>query len=173
MNNKLGLDVVQQTTEPVFPEILLIAINKHGVSLIDPKTKVGTLSRLFKVNLHLTINRHPNLGSKQDILTAHPFTKISNWSSGNTYFHITIGNLVRGSKLLCETSLVGPAHKENEGENQRNSLDRYVDDVVHFARVFTKLCACPSSGIQDGRPLDLLHQSDVDHHDPALRPGLQ
>uniref|UniRef100_A0A674DRG3 Myosin VIIAa n=1 Tax=Salmo trutta TaxID=8032 RepID=A0A674DRG3_SALTR len=70
---------VKQTTEPNFPEILLIAINKHGVSLIDPKTK--------------------------DILTTHLFTKISNWSSGNTYFHITIGNLVRGSKLLCETSL--------------------------------------------------------------------
>ncbi|XP_041851797.1 myosin VIIAa isoform X7 [Melanotaenia boesemani] len=70
---------VKQTTEPNYPEILLIAINKHGVSLIDPKAK--------------------------DILTTHPFTKISNWSSGNTYFHITIGNLVRGSKLLCETSL--------------------------------------------------------------------
>ncbi|XP_026865148.2 myosin VIIAa [Electrophorus electricus] len=70
---------VKQTTEPNLPEILLIAINKHGVSLIEPKTK--------------------------DILTTHPFTKISNWSSGNTYFHITIGNLVRGSKLLCETSL--------------------------------------------------------------------
>ncbi|XP_076002110.1 unconventional myosin-VIIa-like [Genypterus blacodes] len=70
---------VKQTTEPNFPEILLIAINKHGVSLIDPKSK--------------------------DVLTTHPFTKISNWSSGNTYFHITIGNLVRGSKLLCETSL--------------------------------------------------------------------
>ncbi|XP_006229806.1 unconventional myosin-VIIa isoform X2 [Rattus norvegicus] len=70
---------VKQTTEPNFPEILLIAINKYGISLIDPRTK--------------------------DILTTHPFTKISNWSSGNTYFHITIGNLVRGSKLLCETSL--------------------------------------------------------------------
>ncbi|XP_048839226.1 unconventional myosin-VIIa-like isoform X2 [Brienomyrus brachyistius] len=70
---------VKQTTEPGFPEILLIAINKHGISLIDPKTK--------------------------DILITHPFTKISNWSSGNTYFHITIGNLLRGSKLLCETSL--------------------------------------------------------------------
>uniref|UniRef100_A0A8C5HP89 Myosin VIIAa n=1 Tax=Gouania willdenowi TaxID=441366 RepID=A0A8C5HP89_GOUWI len=70
---------VKQTTEPNYPEILLIAINKHGVSLIDPKTK--------------------------DVLITHPFTKISNWSSGNTYFHITIGNLVRGSKLLCETSL--------------------------------------------------------------------
>ncbi|KAM4620039.1 unconventional myosin-VIIa [Polymixia lowei] len=70
---------VKQTTDPNYPETLLIAINKHGVSLIDPKSK--------------------------DILTTHPFTKISNWSSGNTYFHITIGNLIRGSKLLCETSL--------------------------------------------------------------------
>ncbi|XP_041851794.1 myosin VIIAa isoform X4 [Melanotaenia boesemani] len=74
-----GSAFFEQTTEPNYPEILLIAINKHGVSLIDPKAK--------------------------DILTTHPFTKISNWSSGNTYFHITIGNLVRGSKLLCETSL--------------------------------------------------------------------
>ncbi|KAK9402614.1 unconventional myosin-VIIa-like [Crotalus adamanteus] len=70
---------VKQTTDPNYPELLLVAINKHGVSLIDRKSK--------------------------DILITHPFTKISNWSSGNTYFHITIGNLVRGSKLLCETSL--------------------------------------------------------------------
>ncbi|KMQ87708.1 myosin-viia-like isoform x3 protein [Lasius niger] len=61
---------VKQSTEPNYPELLLIAINKHG-----------------------------------DILITHPFTRISNWSSGNTYFHMTIGNLVRGSKLLCETSL--------------------------------------------------------------------
>jgi myosin-7 len=41
----------------------------------------------------------------QEILAEHPFTRISNWSSGNTFFHVSIGNLVRGSKLLCETSL--------------------------------------------------------------------
>ncbi|XP_056586793.1 unconventional myosin-VIIa [Triplophysa dalaica] len=70
---------VKQSTDPNFPDVLLIAINKLGVTLIDPKTK--------------------------DILGTHSFTKISNWSSGHTYFHITIGNLVRGSKLLCETSL--------------------------------------------------------------------
>ncbi|XP_067278800.1 unconventional myosin-VIIa [Pseudorasbora parva] len=70
---------VKQSSDTNFPEVLLIAINKLGVTLIDPKTK--------------------------DILGTHPFTKISNWSSGHTYFHITIGNLVRGSKLLCETSL--------------------------------------------------------------------
>uniref|UniRef100_A0A8D1HLS0 Unconventional myosin-VIIa n=1 Tax=Sus scrofa TaxID=9823 RepID=A0A8D1HLS0_PIG len=33
---------VKQTTEPNFPEILLIAINKYGVSLIDPRTKVSS-----------------------------------------------------------------------------------------------------------------------------------
>ncbi|XP_065841115.1 myosin-VIIa-like [Oscarella lobularis] len=70
---------VKQTTESKFPEILLIAINKNGVNLIDLETK--------------------------NILMTYPFTKISNWSSGNTYFHMTIGNLVRGSKLLCETTL--------------------------------------------------------------------
>ncbi|CAH2067351.1 unnamed protein product, partial [Iphiclides podalirius] len=55
------------------------AFFEHGVSLIHPQSK--------------------------EILVTHPFTRISNWSSGNTYFHMTIGNLVRGSKLLCETSL--------------------------------------------------------------------
>uniref|UniRef100_A0A8C8AIM8 Myosin VIIB n=1 Tax=Otus sunia TaxID=257818 RepID=A0A8C8AIM8_9STRI len=71
---------VKQTSEPNFPEIVLIAINKQGVSLIHQKTK--------------------------DILTVYPFNKISNWSSGSTYFHMTIGNLVRGSRILCETSLM-------------------------------------------------------------------
>ncbi|XP_046917979.2 LOW QUALITY PROTEIN: myosin-VIIa [Dermatophagoides farinae] len=71
---------VKQTGDTTnYPEHLLIAINKNGVSLIDPNTK--------------------------NILVTHPFTRISNWSSGITYFHMTIGNLVRGSKLLCETSL--------------------------------------------------------------------
>jgi myosin-7 len=70
---------VKQSTEPKYPENLLIAINKAGVNLIDKKNK--------------------------EILATHPFTKISNWSSGGTYFHMAIGNLVRGSKLLCETTL--------------------------------------------------------------------
>ncbi|TNN01493.1 hypothetical protein fugu_010875 [Takifugu bimaculatus] len=94
---------VKQTTEPNFPEILLIAINKHGVSLIDPKTKVGA-SKVGPQGSPRKIKESFSVFG-QDILTTHPFTKISNWSSGNTYFHITIGNLVRGSKLLCETSL--------------------------------------------------------------------
>lgn len=113
---------VKQSTEPNYPELLLIAINKHGVSLIHPQSKVITLSSFgekcivpveLKVsffsfsycvfNLDVINNLHTSI--LQDILITHPFTRISNWSSGNTYFHMTIGNLVRGSKLLCETSL--------------------------------------------------------------------
>jgi len=41
----------------------------------------------------------------QEILAEHPFIHISNWSSGNTYFHVSIGNMARSSKLLCETTL--------------------------------------------------------------------
>lgn len=34
---------VKQTTDPSYPELLLIAINKQGVSLIHPQTKVGMI----------------------------------------------------------------------------------------------------------------------------------
>ncbi|KOX78782.1 Myosin-VIIa [Melipona quadrifasciata] len=93
---------VKQSTEPNYPELLLIAINKHGVSLIHPQTK--------------------------DILVTHPFTRISNWSSGNTYFHMTIGNLVRGSKLLCETSL---GYKMDD---LLTSIKHWQDRIVKRAR---------------------------------------
>lgn len=60
-----------------------------------------------RLNLNLELSEYKTVCyCLQEILATHPFTKISNWSSGNTYFHMTIGNLVRGSKLLCETSLV-------------------------------------------------------------------
>ncbi|XP_046402414.1 myosin-VIIa-like isoform X2 [Ischnura elegans] len=70
---------VKQSSEPRFPEMVIVAINRSGVSIIHPQTK--------------------------DILDTHPFTRISNWSSGNTYFHMTAGSLVRGQKLLFETPL--------------------------------------------------------------------
>ncbi|XP_029141653.1 unconventional myosin-VIIb [Protobothrops mucrosquamatus] len=70
---------VKQTSEPNFPDIVLIAINRQGISIIHSKTK--------------------------EILALYPFNKISNWSSGSTYFHMTIGNLVRGNRILCETFL--------------------------------------------------------------------
>ncbi|XP_030582566.1 unconventional myosin-VIIa [Archocentrus centrarchus] len=70
---------VKQTSEPKFPDIVRIAISKQGLTIIHPKTK--------------------------ESLATHPFNRIANWSSGSTYFHMTIGNLVNGSKFLCETSL--------------------------------------------------------------------
>uniref|UniRef100_A0A673IRK7 Myosin VIIBb n=1 Tax=Sinocyclocheilus rhinocerous TaxID=307959 RepID=A0A673IRK7_9TELE len=70
---------VKQTSEPNFPDIVRIAISKQGITIIHPKTK--------------------------DILAVHPYNKIANWCSGSTYFHMTVGNLVRGNKILCETSL--------------------------------------------------------------------
>lgn len=114
---------VKQSTEPNYPELLLIAINKHGVSLIHPQSKVIEIMLchfLSMRNVYICIciiflplaifyrfglNNQHTFTILQDILITHPFTRISNWSSGNTYFHMTIGNLVRGSKLLCETSL--------------------------------------------------------------------
>ncbi|XP_052455434.1 unconventional myosin-VIIa isoform X2 [Carassius gibelio] len=70
---------VKQTSEPNFPDIVRIAISRQGITIIHPKTK--------------------------DILAVHPYNKIANWCSGSTYFHMTVGNLVRGNKILCETSL--------------------------------------------------------------------
>lgn len=38
-------------------------------------------------------------------MAVHSFSELSNWSSGNTFFHMTLGNFMRASKILCETSL--------------------------------------------------------------------
>lgn len=41
----------------------------------------------------------------QELLNTYSFTKLSSWSSGSTYFHMALGSLGQGSRLLCETSL--------------------------------------------------------------------
>ncbi|XP_060803204.1 myosin-VIIa [Amyelois transitella] len=70
---------VKQTSDPAYPEMVVVGINKNGVSIIHPQSR--------------------------DVLITHPFSQISNWSSGNTFFHMTMGNFIRGTKILCETSL--------------------------------------------------------------------
>ncbi|CAH1276800.1 unnamed protein product [Diabrotica balteata] len=69
---------VKQTTEPTYPDVIIIAINRRGVNIIHPQTK--------------------------DILATHEYSELSNWSSGNAYFHMTVGNIMRRTKILCETS---------------------------------------------------------------------
>ena len=39
--------LIQQSTEPNFPEVLLIAVNKTGVLLIDPQTKVRYIAGML------------------------------------------------------------------------------------------------------------------------------
>ncbi|XP_055501291.1 unconventional myosin-VIIa-like [Leucoraja erinacea] len=70
---------VKQTSEPTFPDIIRIAINRQGVTVINPRTK--------------------------EPLVTHPFNKISNWCSGSTYFHMSVGSMMKGERILCETSL--------------------------------------------------------------------
>ncbi|XP_057601473.1 unconventional myosin-VIIb isoform X2 [Hippopotamus amphibius kiboko] len=89
---------VKQTSEPSYPDIILIAINRHGLLLIHPKTK--------------------------EPLTTYPFTKIASWSSGSTYFHVVLGSLGRGSRLLCETSL---------GYKMDDLLTSYVQQLLSTA----------------------------------------
>uniref|UniRef100_A0A915PU59 Uncharacterized protein n=1 Tax=Setaria digitata TaxID=48799 RepID=A0A915PU59_9BILA len=73
---------VKQSSDSAIPDKLLISINKTGVHLYNPTTKQP--------------------------IAHYPFTTLSNWNSGNTYFHMTIGSLMkggRGTRLLLETSL--------------------------------------------------------------------
>ncbi|KAF5288574.1 hypothetical protein FQA39_LY15353 [Lamprigera yunnana] len=69
---------VKQTVYPTYPEMVYVAINKNGISLIHPHNK--------------------------NILLTFGFSELNNWSSGNTFFLLTIGNVMRATKLLCETS---------------------------------------------------------------------
>lgn len=86
---------VKQSTETTFPEFVIIAINKDGVSVVHPQTK--------------------------DILGTWSFTELSNWSSGNTYFHMTIGNFMKGQKLLCETA-------------QGYKMDDLISSYIHYLK---------------------------------------
>uniref|UniRef100_W5U6H9 Unconventional myosin-VIIa n=1 Tax=Ictalurus punctatus TaxID=7998 RepID=W5U6H9_ICTPU len=93
---------VKQTSDRCYPSIIIISISKQGVSIIDPKTK--------------------------EVLVMHPFSKITNWSSGSTYFHLTIGSLVKGNTLLCETSM---------GHRMDDLLNSYVN-MYHHERTLVR-----------------------------------
>ncbi|CDW55866.1 myosin VIIa [Trichuris trichiura] len=70
---------IKQTGITTLPEKLLFAINKNGIMLIQSDSR--------------------------EILCSYPYTEVSNWSSGSTYFHLMIGSAVSGTRLLCETTM--------------------------------------------------------------------
>lgn len=37
-------------------------------------------------------------------MKSYSFAELNFWSSGNNYFQITFGNMMGGTKLMCETS---------------------------------------------------------------------
>nr|XP_022919052.1 myosin-VIIa-like [Onthophagus taurus] len=90
---------VKQSSEPTYPEIVNIAINKNGLNIIHPQTK--------------------------DILVTHDFSELNNWSSGNTYFHLTVGNVMRQRKFLCETS---------QGYKMDDLITSYADFISNSSK---------------------------------------
>lgn len=70
--------VVKQTTITNFPATMIIAINKRGIDFVDARSKL--------------------------ILQHYDFADLSFWSSGNTFFQASFGNMMGSKKLLCETS---------------------------------------------------------------------
>lgn len=112
-----------------------------------------------------------------DCAPLHQDLELEQWEHLLSHHHREPGQRKQTSVWNLSGGSNTHVRKENEGENQWSGylvqINRFVDDVVHFVRVFKELCVGPFSGIQDGRSLDLLHQSDVDHHEPALRPGPQ
>nr|XP_020479722.1 unconventional myosin-VIIb-like [Monopterus albus] len=69
---------VKQTYESSYPNRVLIAISKNGVSLIDPATK--------------------------EVLVMHLFKNIMEYHSHGSFFQMTIRTPLRGNSFVCETS---------------------------------------------------------------------
>uniref|UniRef100_A0A8C4QER6 Myosin VIIAb n=1 Tax=Eptatretus burgeri TaxID=7764 RepID=A0A8C4QER6_EPTBU len=57
----------------------------------------------------------------QEVVDVCPFNRIFRWNSGNTFFHLTVGDAMNGKKLLCETSM---------GSKMDDLLDSYIEQLM-------------------------------------------
>ncbi|XP_047446348.1 unconventional myosin-VIIa-like isoform X2 [Mugil cephalus] len=69
---------VKQTSDSTYPSSLLIAINKLGINLIDPKD--------------------------MEPLVLYPFSRIAEYHSRSSYFMMTVGTVSRGNNFVFETT---------------------------------------------------------------------
>lgn len=78
----------QQTTETHYPEILLIAINKNGVNLIHPQTKVSVLPLLLCKTDNFSNQLNKNISV--NIFVTKVFSKEQAYSKTNQAYLLCI-----------------------------------------------------------------------------------
>lgn len=130
---------VKQSTEPNYPELLLIAINKHGVSLIHPQSKVlKIISRHYHFQLSFI-----TLLDKLDAINYNNNLHTYNLFTGHTHH----SSLYKNLQLVIWQYLL-----PHDDRKPRARLEALVRNFI---------------GLQDGRSLDLLHFANAHEHEQA------
>lgn len=128
---------VKQSTEPNYPELLLIAINKHGVSLIHPQSKV------IKIVSHYLLSMKKYISFFSHTLSTLTLNNHTYNFTGHTYH----SSLYKNLQLVVWQHLL--PHDDRE---PRARLEALVRNLIR---------------LQDGRSLDLLHFADADEYEQA------
>lgn len=84
----------RQFGDSTLPEKIILAIHKRGITVLDPLSKAELMRK--------------------------GYSEITNWSYGETYFSMSFGNLINGSKLICETT---------QGYKMENLVSSYIKQL--------------------------------------------
>lgn len=146
---------VKQSTEPNYPELLLIAINKHGVSLIHPQSKViKIISRYYLISrwkilyticrvITISFSTFITLLDKLDAINYNNNLHTYNLFTGHTHH----SSLYKNLQLVIWQYLL-----PHDDRKPRARLEALVRNFI---------------GLQDGRSLDLLHFANAHEHEQA------